>query len=30
MIWGWGAAQYPDLLPPALTLDDGGGVVADA
>ena len=23
VIWGWGAAQYPDLLPPALTLDAG-------
>ena len=23
VIWGWGAAQYPDLLPPDLTLDEG-------
>ncbi len=23
MIWGWGVAQHPYLLPQALTIDDG-------
>ena len=25
MIWGWGAAQYPYLLPETLTIEDGAG-----
>jgi len=25
VIWGWGAAQYPYLLPQTLTIEDGAG-----
>jgi cytochrome bd ubiquinol oxidase subunit II len=25
VIWGWGAAQYPYLLPETLTIEDGAG-----
>ena len=25
VIWGWGVAQYPYLLPQTLTIDDGRG-----
>ncbi len=28
MIWGWGAAQYPYLLPETLTIADGAAVSA--
>jgi cytochrome d ubiquinol oxidase subunit II len=25
VIWGWGAAQYPYLLPQTLTIEEGAG-----
>jgi cytochrome d ubiquinol oxidase subunit II len=28
VIWGWGAAQYPYLLPETLTIEDGAGASA--
>ena len=28
VIWGWGAAQYPYLLPKTLTIEDGAGASA--
>jgi cytochrome bd ubiquinol oxidase subunit II len=28
VIWGWGVAQYPYLLPQTLTIEDGGGAGA--
>jgi cytochrome d ubiquinol oxidase subunit II len=28
VIWGWGAAQYPYLLPETLTIEEGAGASA--
>jgi cytochrome d ubiquinol oxidase subunit II len=28
VIWGWGAAQYPYLLPQTLTIEEGAGASA--